>query len=61
MTAKVEPECDKGNGVGECEQSRVAKGEAERTPSWQFVVLLGIDLLLHLMDVNAPHAPAQAI
>jgi hypothetical protein len=57
MTADVQTECDKGDGVGECKPSRIADIEAERTLLSPFVVLLRVgSLLVHAMDVNAPDA-----
>ncbi len=61
MTADVQTECDKGDGVGECKPSRIADIEAERTLLSPFVVLLRVgSLLVHAMDVNAPDACRQA-
>ena len=62
MTANVETKYDKADGIHRREPSRIANGDAERTPfSGQLIVLFGIDLLFHPMDVSAPDAWVQAV
>lgn len=62
ITADVETEYDKDNGVGERKQSRIADGETEQTLLSLSIIVLGVGfLLVHAMDVTDPGACWQAM